>query len=59
MLRVCADTKWSSYGATIVIPVFLAWMLTFMIGYDSVFSKSFVNKFDASRLDLEEYGWVF
>lgn len=41
------------------MPLFLLWMLTFMFGYDSVFSTAFVQRLDTSQLDLKKYGWLF
>ena len=39
-------------------PIFIAWLLTFSIGYDRVFPQSFIDNWDASNIDLENY-WVF
>ena len=39
-------------------PIFIAWLLTFSIGYDRVFSQAFVERWDAGKVELENY-WVF
>ena len=38
--------------------MFVAWLLTFSIGYDRVFPRSFLDKWDAREIALDNY-WVF
>lgn len=54
-----ADCKYSFVGFSIVTPIFLAWVLTFSLGYDAVFSDDFLERFDATRLNLRTVGWAF
>lgn len=54
-----ADSRWSAIGFAVISPIFLTWMLTFSIGYNRVFSKSFTDRWDAGKIqDLDLY-WVF
>ena len=46
-------------GFLVATPIFLAWMLTFAIGHDTVFPKSFADKVDSARLPLDKIGWAF
>jgi hypothetical protein len=55
---LCADSRWSAIGFSIVSPIFIAWLLTFSLGYDKVFPKSMVDKLDVSDIDLRLY-WLF
>jgi hypothetical protein len=57
-VRPCADSRWSAIGFSIVSPILIAWLLTFSIGYDNVFPKSFVDKWDVRNIDLNTY-WLF
>jgi hypothetical protein len=59
IISVFADARWSAVGFAIVSPVFLAWMLTFTVGYDRVFSLEFLKRMDATSLDLRAAGWIF
>ena len=52
-----ADTRWSAIGLAITTPIVLAWMLTYMIGFDSVFPASFIDKVDINKVDLKKWGW--
>lgn len=54
-----ADARWSAIGFFVVVPPFIAWLLTFSVGYDEVFSQGFLKRVDTSRLNLREIGWLF
>lgn len=56
---VPADTLYSAVGFAAISPFFISWMLLYMIGFDRVFSKDFVDRLDATRLDLKAIGWIF
>jgi len=58
-LLLTADTLYSAVGFAAISPFFISWMLLYMIGFDRVFSKDFVDRLDATRLDLKAIGWIF